>query len=131
MGRLFAEMDADAIQVAVAGGMTLVTSLLVLRAGSAAPASTTEHPPPRATTEPASTVVLPAEAGTSTPPTGSGAVSRPRILTGEPIDPEQRKPAPHRAMKLVAGITVLALAGAFGLLAFVRALISMFDSIGG
>ena len=130
MGRLFAEMDADAIQVAVAGGVTLVTSLLVLRAGSAAPASTTEHPP-SATREPASSAEPLAEAGRSTTPTSPGAVSRPRILTGEPIDPEQRKPAPHRAMKLVAGVTALALVGAFGLLAFVRALISLFDSIGG
>lgn len=127
-------MNADAIQVAVAGGVTLVTSLLVLRAGSidiADHADAAERSPETPVIEAA--VPAPSDAG-STPVTRAapGLPGRPRILTGEPaVAAEQRKPAPRRAMKLVAGIAVLAVAGAFGLLAFVRALISMFDSIGG
>jgi hypothetical protein len=56
---------------------------------------------------------------------------RPRILTGEPAAPEQRKPAPRRALRLFAGITTLAVAGAVGLIVVVRALIEMFQQIGG
>ena len=123
-------MTADAIQVAVAGGVTLVTSLLVLRAGSMNHAEAAERPPDTPAAEtvvPAPTAVASAHA-----PWMPATPGRPRILTGEPAAAsEQPKPVPRRAMKLVAGIAVLALAGAVGLLAFVRALISMFDSIGG
>ena len=121
-------MNADTIQVAVAGGVTLVTSLLVLRAGSVDHTEVAAPSPAVPATEPeaAYAVASPAAPWTSGPP------GRPRILTGEPAAAaEQRKPAPRRAMKLVAGIAVLAVAGAIGLLAFVRALISMFDNIGG
>ena len=121
-------MDADTIKVAVAGGVTLITSLLVLWAGlprSDEVAPTTDAAP----VEPERSAPAMREAAALT--AASTMPHRPRILTGEPGIAEQRKPAPRRALKLVAGITALAVAGAVGLLAFVRALISMFDSIGG
>lgn len=114
------------IKVAVAGGVTLVTSVLVLRSG---------FPPLPVETEPGAGAAEPAATPSPQPPAPATRTAatphRPRILTGEPGVPEQRKPAPRRALKLVAGIAALAVAGAVGLLAFVRALISMFDQIGG
>jgi hypothetical protein len=120
-------MSPDAIQVAFAGAVTLVTSLLALRAGSSGAPSDADHTIEAPATETAAPTAAVTPAVTHTP----GSPTRPRILTGEPVAAEQPKPVPRRALKLVAGIGVLAVAGAFGLLAFVRALISMFDSIGG
>lgn len=60
-----------------------------------------------------------------------GGRTRPRILTGEPAPAEQRRPATRRAAKLVVGIATLAAVVAVGLLALVRALVAMFNRIGG
>lgn len=60
-----------------------------------------------------------------------GGRARPRILTGEPAEPEPHRPAARRAVALVGGITALAAGGAVGLLVLVRALVSMFKRIGG
>jgi len=59
------------------------------------------------------------------------ASTRPRIFTGEPTEPEPGRPATKRALKLLGGLTVLAAAGALGLLALVRAMVSLFERIGG
>lgn len=113
---------SDTIALAIAGGLMLLTALAALRAGSVRP-STERREPAQA---PAAAPSDPADAPVSGPTS-----TRPRILTGEPAAPEPRKPASRRAFKLVGGIALLAAVGAFGLLAAVRALISMFDRIGG
>jgi hypothetical protein len=51
---------------------------------------------------------------------------RPRIFTGEPGPSDPEPPPARRAFRLVAGMTVLAAAGALGLLAIVRAMVAMF-----
>ena len=72
----------------------------------------------------------PAEAAAvAVPFTTAGA--RPRIFTGETTLPAASKPATKRALKLVAGMTALAAAGAIGLLALVGAIVKMFQGIGG
>ena len=114
-------IESDAVKLAISGGVMILTAISVLRSGRterAADTATTKHLPPADLPE-ASTqsVVVPG--------------GRPRILTGEPGLPEQRKPVPHRALRLIAGITTLAVAGAVGLIVVVRALIEMFQQIGG
>lgn len=56
---------------------------------------------------------------------------KPRILTGEPAPPEPRRSPALRAAKLIAGIMVLGFAGALGILALAKALIALFDRLGG
>lgn len=112
-------IDPDVAKVSLAGGLILGTSVIALRTGHVR--RPREH----------AARVSPATAPVVTPSAAAGSLTRLRILTGEPAAPEPRRPAPRRAMKLVLGMAVLAVAGAFGLLAFVRALISMFDRIGG
>lgn len=63
--------------------------------------------------------------------TPSPSRARPRILTGEPAEPEPSRPAARRAITLVGGIAVLAAGGAVGLLVLVRTLVAMFKRIGG
>ena len=114
-------IDSDAIKLAISGGVIVITAISVLRSGStrsATKAPIPKHLPAADRPEnPAETVVVPS--------------GRPRILTGEPAAPEQRKPAPRRALRLIAGITTLAVVGAVGLIVVVRALIEMFQQIGG
>jgi hypothetical protein len=115
-------IDSDAIKLAISGGVLILTAIFVLRSGRTHPTakpSPAEHVAKRSDTPEASTqqVIVPS--------------GRPRILTGEPAAPEQRKPAPRRALRLFAGITTLAVAGAVGLIVVVRALIEMFQQIGG
>lgn len=115
-------IDSDTIKLAISGGITILTAIIALRSGRTHPAG-----------EPPAAEALPAPPDTSqasTPPVGV-PTGRPRILTGEPVDAEQRKPVPRRALRLVAGITTLAVAGAVGLIVVVRALIEMFQQIGG
>ncbi|MEX2554530.1 MAG: hypothetical protein WEB06_02735 [Actinomycetota bacterium] len=115
-------IESDAIKLAISGGVMILTAIFVLRSGRTHPTakpSPAEHlpqrsDPPKGSTEP---VVVPS--------------GRPRILTGEPAAPEQRKPVPRRALRLIAGITTLAIVGAVGLIVVVRALIEMFQQIGG
>lgn len=111
-------IGSDAIKLAIAGGFIVLTAILALRADRARPVVS----PSPVHDKPDPSAVAPARA--------AGPTGRPRILTGEPAAPEQRKPASMRALKLLAGITTLAIAGAFGLLALVRALIAMFERIG-
>jgi hypothetical protein len=84
--------------------------------------------------EPAETVAVP-PAGVSPPPLKAdgpvGAASehidrRPRIFTGEPGRAEPEPSAHRRAMRLVGWMTLLAAAGAIGVLALVSAMIEMF-----
>lgn len=117
---------SDTIELAIAGGLMLLTALVALRAGSVRPSTERREPAPAPGATPAAAPSDPVAAPVSGPTS-----TRPRILTGEPAAPEPRKPASRRAFKLVGGIALLAAAGAFGLLAAVRALISMFDQIGG
>lgn len=113
-------IDSDAIKLAISGGVMILTAIFVLRSGRSATAgpATADHHPRSDTLE------------TSAPPmvVPSGRL---RILTGEPAAPEHRKPVPRRALRLIAGITTLAVAGAVGLIVVVRALIEMFQQIGG
>ena len=64
---------------------------------------------------------------TAQPAVPAGHRARPRILTGEPAEPEPHRPAARRAVKLVGGVTALAAGGAVGLLVLVRALVAMFN----
>jgi hypothetical protein len=82
----------------------------------------------RAATEPAAVPATPVAQEVSRATADPG---RPRIFTGEPASTEVPPPASRRALRLVAGMTVLAAAGAVGLLALVRAMVAMFDRIGG
>ena len=59
------------------------------------------------------------------------ASTRPRIFTGEPVSTAPGSGTGRRALRLVVGITVLAAAGAVGLLVFVRAIVELFQRIGG
>jgi hypothetical protein len=114
-------IESDAIKLAISGGVMILTAILVLRSGRiprVVETSTPKHLPP----------LEESKASTRSAAVPSG---RPRILTGEPAAPEQRKPAPRRALRLIAGITTLAVAGAVGLIVVVRALIEMFQQIGG
>jgi hypothetical protein len=82
---------------------------------------------------PSAAATAPAHADEDTAPIARTTVvdSRPRIFTGEPAASERGAPAARRALKLVAGITVLAAGSAIGLLAVVKALVSMVQKIGG
>lgn len=116
-------IDSDAIKVAISGAVMILTAIFVLRSGDTHPsAETSPADEPFARPDPA-----PAASTEQIVPPGG----RPRILTGEPVPPEQRKPAPRRALRLIAGITTLAVAGAVGLIVIVGALIEMFQQIGG
>lgn len=64
-------------------------------------------------------------------PSPAGAINRARIFTGESASVAAGKPPAKRALRLVAGITALAAAGAIGLLALVGAIVKMFQGIGG
>ncbi|MGH2726395.1 MAG: hypothetical protein ACRDKS_05405 [Actinomycetota bacterium] len=114
-------IDPEKIEVAGAGGAMLVTALFVLRAGAVRVPKADRH-----TENP--TIV-----GATPPPAAPAAAGarhrRPRILTGEPAAPELRRSGPKRALKLVAGITTLAVGIAVGLIALVRALIALFSRI--
>src|SRR5437867_2402719 len=114
-------MDADLVKLLVA--LALIGACAWLAVASAAPPRE-ERPrrerkrvraaPPGlsgAAPPPADAVALPA-------PLPSGG-TRPRIFTGEPISPEPGRPAARRALRLVAGLTALAAAGAIGVLALV------------
>jgi hypothetical protein len=114
-------IESDAIKLAISGGVMILTAIFVLRSGRihrvAEPPTSKELPPLEESQESTQSAV--------------GPSGRPRILTGEPAAPEQRKPAPRRALRLIAGITTLAVVGAVGLIVVVRALIEMFQQIGG
>jgi hypothetical protein len=131
-------IDRDLIEIVVALGIIATCAALVMVSTSPA----RERPPaaprverrrrrepasPSATDPPSPANEVP-RAPLAQPPAGRRA--RPRILTGEPASPERARPATRRALKLVVGITVLAAAGALGLLAIVRALVAMFEKIG-
>ena len=73
----------------------------------------------------AATVAEPSPAA-PTQPLGPRTDGRPRIFTGEPGRSDPEPPPARRAFRLVAGMTVLAAAGALGLLAIVRAMVAMF-----
>ena len=92
-----------------------------------------DAPPPAPAATAPQEVIAPGPATVNAEPSlaSSSGRARPRILTGEPAAPEPLRPASHRAIKLVGGVTVLALGGAVGLLVLVRALVAMFQGIGG
>ena len=113
----------DTAKAAVAGGTTLLTVVAVF--GNAVRSMRREEP--AGTPAKAETTSLTEPAPPHTPPT---VRSKPRILTGEPAPPEHRRSAPRRTLKLVGGITLLAAAGAFFLLALVQTLVAMFKRIG-
>ena len=62
------------------------------------------------------------------PSTGS---TRPRIFTGEPMNADPDPGAGRRALRLVGGLTLMAAVGAVGILAFVRAMVVVFERLGG
>ena len=112
-------MESDVLKVAVAGGIVILTAMLALWAGDPRPA----------TRRVAASPGLPSSRIPAAAPAAGGG--RPRILTGEPTIPEQPKPVPMRALRLVGGITTLAVVAALGLIVVVRAVIAMFEQIGG
>lgn len=116
-------IDPETTKFALGGGFVLVTAGLVVRSGFRRAPPTHAHDVSRAEAAPAARAVPEREI--------AGDGGRLRILTGEPTVPESRKSAPRRAGRLVAGITTLAIAGAVGLIVLVRALIEMFQQIGG
>ncbi len=83
--------------------------------------------------------LAPPELSGAAPPADAGAIAlpvtpastRPRIFTGEPTPAELGRPATRKALKLAAGITILAAVGAIALLALVSAMVEAFQRIGG
>jgi hypothetical protein len=113
-------IDAETTKFAIGGGFVLVTAILVVRSSGVRHADVLPAEQAHASEVAAAPINIEGETD-----------GRLRILTGEPAIPENRKSAPRRAFRLVAGITTLALAGAVGLIVLVRALIEMFQRIGG
>ena len=126
-------MDADLVKLLIA--LALIGACAWLAVASAAPTRAERPARERKRARAAPPVV----SGAAPPPAGVVAIApplatggtRPRIFTGEPISPEPGRPAARRALKLVAGLTALAAAGAVGVLALVRAMVEVFQRIGG
>jgi hypothetical protein len=116
-------IDPEKFEVAGAGGAMLLTALAVLRSGAVRvrKEDTGAHEPS-----------LREQTAAPSPPdtaVASPQDRRPRILTGEPAAPELRKSGRMRALRLVGGITTLAVGIAVGLVALVRALVELFSRI--
>jgi hypothetical protein len=125
-------MDGDLIQILVAFALIIACAWFAVA---------TADPPARERGSRAKSRARPGPlevSGAAPPPEAAAAimpaaavVTRPRIFTGESTLPTTTKPATKRALKLVVGMTVLAAAGAIGLLALVGAMVKMFQGIGG
>jgi hypothetical protein len=126
-------MDRDLIEVFVA--FALIIACAGFAVATAQPPREERAPKPKRRGRPARLGV----SGAAPPPAAAAAIampaaisgSRPRIFTGETTIPTPAKPATKRALKLAAGMTALAAAGAVGLLALVGAVVKMFQGIGG
>jgi hypothetical protein len=126
-------MDPDLIQALVA--FALIIACAWFAVATAQPSKKERPSRPDRGVRPARLEVSgaappPAQAAALSMP-GAAAGTRPRIFTGETTIPTPTKPATKRALKLAAGITALAAAGAIGLLALVGAIVKMFQGIGG
>jgi hypothetical protein len=126
-------MDRDLIEALVAFALIIACAWLAI--ATAQPPKKERASKPKRRVRPARLQV----SGAAPPPAAAAAVvmpfanagARPRIFTGETTLPATAKPATKRALKLVAGMTALAAAGAIGLLALVGAIVKMFQGIGG
>ena len=125
-------MDRDLIEVLVA--FALIGACAWLAIATAQPPNKERPPRPERRVRPTRLEVSgaappPAAAVVAVPAGVAG--TRPRIFTGETTIPTPAKPATKRALKLAAGMTALAAAGAIGLLALVGAIVKLFQGIGG
>ena len=123
-------MDADLVK--------LIVALALIGANAGIAASTALPSAAKAPKEPRRARRRPLQISGAAPPGEAVAhalpapgVTRPRIFTGEPGADDQRRRAGARALKLVGGIAALAAVGAIGLLALARAIVEMFEQIGG
>ena len=126
-------MDAGSVKLLVALALILMSGLSVV--SSAAP---TKSERPQRERKPAPLQV----SGAAPPPTDlvsaslpiavpSTGSTRPRIFTGEPFAVADAKPgAGRRAVKLVVGLTAMAVIGALAILGIVRGLVTVFQGLG-
>lgn len=123
-------IDSEAIKVAIAGGVLLATAGVALRHG--VPRSDHGRRSRRRTLPQLSgAAAFAAAAVPADVLAGALRSGRPRIFTGEPAPAEARRHGSLRALKLIGGVAMLSLAGAFGLLVLVRAIVAMANGIGG
>ena len=118
-------IESDGAKYLIALAVTLVTSTAVLVSGR----RSMPGPGHRTASAAVGEMVAASEAAAASGPFEPGS-RRPRIFTGEPVTPEPHRPATKRAARLVGGVAVLAAAGALALIAFVRALMLLFQRIG-
>jgi hypothetical protein len=124
-------MNSDLTGILVA--LALIYACAWFAIATAQPPKRERHSRPKRRVRPA-----PFEVSGAAPPPEAAMIlpagplaTRARIFTGESTLPTATKPATKRALKLVVGITALAAAGAIALLAFVGAMVKMFQGIGG
>jgi hypothetical protein len=129
-------MDAGMVKLLVALALILMSGLSVV--SSAAPPKAERSPREKRRRErPAplqvSGAAPPADISAAAlpiavPSTGS---TRPRIFTGEPFATAEADPGTgRRAMKLVVGLTAMAVIGALAILGIVRGLVTVFEGLG-
>jgi hypothetical protein len=129
-------MNDDMVKLIVALTLILVSSLFAVR--SAAPQKAERPAPARQRRERRS----PLQVSGAAPPAAAlateslpspivGGSFRPRIFTGEPVTAEPDHGAGRRAIRLAGGLTLMAAAGALGILALVRAMVEVVERLGG
>jgi hypothetical protein len=135
-------MDRDLAMLLVALAVSFANAWLAIARAQSPVRERPERAPRRvrrAPLEVSGAAPPPAEAATMTMPVATDPIQRPahglhvkggsqraRIFTGESAVATPAPPASKRALKLVAGITALAAAGAVGLLALVGAMVKLF-----
>lgn len=125
-------MDAGSVKLLVALALILMSGLSVV--SSAAPPKS-ERPPRERKPAPLQ------ESGAAPPPVDMVSASlpiavpstgstRPRIFTGEPFGVAEANPgAGRRTLKLVVGLTAMAVIGALAILGIVRGLVTVFQGL--
>ena len=129
-------MDAETTKLLVALALILMSGLAVARSADVPKGERPARPPKRRrrpTPLQVSGAAPPSEAlaaalPIAVPSTGS---TRPRIFTGEPMTADPDPGAGRRAIRLVGGLTLMAAVGAIGILALVRAIVVVFEKLGG
>jgi hypothetical protein len=128
-------MNEETVKLLVALGLILTGGVLVARSAGVPKG---ERPGParrkrerREVLQVSGAAPPPAEAATlSSPAPAVFGSSRPRIFTGEPVVGEPDPGAGRRALRLAAGMTVMAAAGAVAILALVRGIVLVVERLG-
>jgi hypothetical protein len=131
-------MNAETVKLLVALALILMSGLSVARSAGLPKAERPATKAPKKREHPAVLEVSGAaplgEAATAfvAPVTAAASgSSRPRIFTGEPHESADAAPgAARRALKLAAGMTLMAAVGAIGILALVRAMVLVVERLG-